>query len=92
MGRDDIAKAIAAKLVREIPDDDLTDTSPEDLDAAMTYAAKTYRNFPMVMGKLAAELYRRDELNNSLRRIAARYGVAPSTLRRWARPFIDKDS
>jgi hypothetical protein len=91
MGRDDIAKAIAAKLAREMPRNDLKDTSPEDLDAAMTYAATTHQNLPVVMGKIAAELHRRDPLNNSLRKIAARYELAPSTLRRWAKPFLDKD-
>lgn len=91
MGRDDIAKAIAAKLAREMPQDDLNTTSAEDLDAAMTYASTTHQNLPLVMGKIAAELHRRDPLNNSLRKIAARYQIAPSTLRRWARPFIDQD-
>lgn len=91
MGRDDIAKAIAANLAREMPQDDLADTPVEDLDAAMTYAAKTHRNLPVVMGKLAAELYRRDPLNNSLRRLAKRYNIPRSTLNRWARRFLESD-
>lgn len=91
MGRDDIAKALAAKLAREMPRDDLNTTSAEDLDAAMTYAANTHQNLPLVMGKIAAELHRRDPLNNSLRKIAGRYHLAPSTLRRWAKPFLNDD-
>jgi len=91
MGRDDIAKATAAKIARGIPRNDLNTLSPEDLDAAMTYAAVTHQDLPVVMGKIAAELHRRDPLNNSLRKIAARYELAPSTLRRWAKPFLDKE-
>jgi hypothetical protein len=91
MSRDDIAKAIATELAQQLPHNTLHTTSQEDLDAAMTYAAKTYRNFPVVMGQLAAELYRRDRLNNSLRKIAKRYGIPPTTLTRWAKPFLDNN-
>lgn len=91
MGSDDIPDDIRPGISKEIaalwPPGDLADATEEDLIAAMTKAVAFRANLQLLVGQLAAELYRRPE-RHSWQTIADMVDMPKATVYRSARPFI----
>lgn len=64
----------------------------DQLVTAIVNSAYEHRNMRLVIGRLAAELHQRDATRWTYRRLAELTQVSPSSLLRWARPFLEGES
>jgi hypothetical protein len=93
MSGDEIARDIAAKLAEHHPQNTLTNFSEDDLIAALKSAVATRRNLEVVIGRVAAELYRRNSPYRgrplgTWRGLADAVDMNHTTLMRWATPYL----
>lgn len=90
MGSDeipDVRPGISQEIAALWPVGDLADVSEEDLIAAMIKAVAFRANLQLLVGQLAAELYRRPE-RYSWQDIADKVDMPRATVYRYARPFL----
>lgn len=72
------------------PEVALHDLPTDQLLTAIVNSATQHRHMRIVIGRLAAELHRRDAKQWTYRRLAELTQVSPASLLRWARPFLEE--
>ena len=86
MPDDELAAKIVEELAAEMPAIDWNDIDDTQLTRVGQAAARRRRNDQIVIGRIAAEYYRR---HGDWRHIADIInGPSYSTIRRWAEPFL----